>query len=218
MNIKQRENKGSTRRKRAANKEKKMVLGTWEEFKIDVSDSDTPDSNGVAHPGHEELSLRDIMPESGFIFQDTDQVMSKLRLDDRIKEAITQAGVAFNHSNVAPLLVAVFEMAAVSVYVVYADDDDDYKALLRVIKVCKIATEWARKLKTDLITELLLSIRAARRLYLDITGFDGTEPGSWAHTLGTAVDKFDAAVWHRGWGMSPEVLAFNATDENDEDE
>ncbi|KAJ9134188.1 hypothetical protein NKR19_g8783 [Coniochaeta hoffmannii] len=216
-----RESKTSQRwRERKHKKEAKIKAGTWKEFKIELSESETTVPDRTYIPEYSTLPLSWAIPQPGFLYPHHSQVTSRPGRDMSIKTAMYEAGVPLERSSVVPLLAKTKEMAAISCYAVYATEPDDthWTALNGAIDACKRGTEWASGVPLAVFTDLLLSIRAARRMHLKVTGFDDTEPNSWARTLAVAVDEFDEAVQHRGWWTIPEFLAMEAADDDNDDD
>lgn len=176
-------------------------------------------TQSFVRPDYSGVKLSWVLPKTGFVFPCRTHITSHHTHDALLKSAMRTTGLPFDRFNVVPLLVAAFEMAAVTCYAVYVTDPDDSDdtALLGAIATCQRGTQWARRLKPAAFAELLLYIRAGRRMFLAITGFDDTDPGSWARNLGDAVDKFDAAVLHRGWGRTRDILALEAADDEDDE-
>ncbi|OIW24482.1 hypothetical protein CONLIGDRAFT_685454 [Coniochaeta ligniaria NRRL 30616] len=162
------------------------------------------------------VHLYQLLPKAGFAFPHRSQVTSRDNYDILITAAIKKkTGSYLNRPNVVPILVCLFETAATTCLAhVPGPNDDNHTALLGAITTCQRGTPWAHKLPASAFIELLLYTRAARRMYRTITGFEDTDPGTWARTLGIAVDKFDDAVLQRGWGHTEEVLTLEA-DEDD---
>lgn len=180
-------------------------------------DKNTPRSS--VRPDYSAIKLSWVLPKTGFVFPYRTHITSLDHRDARIKAAMRTNGLPFDRFNVVPLLVAVFEMAAVTCSAAYVTDPDDTDdtALLGAIATCQRGTQWARRLKPADFADLLLRIRAGRRMYLAITGFDDIEPESWSRTVADAVDRFDAAVLHRGWGRTHDILALEAADDEDDE-
>jgi hypothetical protein len=160
------------------------------------------------------------MPQEGFWFPYRDMVTSHHKYDKKIKEAIVKAGVRFHRSHVVPLLVEMFEVAAITCLAVHTNQPTDTKqtALTGAIDICRRGTSWASRLFRAVFVDFLLSIRAARRMFLLVSGFDDTNTGSWGRRLGEAVDNFDVALSHCGWAGNRELLAMEAADDEDDED
>jgi hypothetical protein len=72
-------------------------------------------------------------------------------------------------------------------------------AVYEAIDITHRATTWAHPLNPHLFHQLVLGIRAARRVSLQQLGRDEAEPGSWAAKLARAGDDFDESMYRRGW-------------------
>jgi hypothetical protein len=111
--------------------------------------------------------------------------------------------------DVTDLLIALFETATVTLQAVYAPPSDigAITAVYGALDIAHRSTAWAAALEPSVFYQLVLGIRAARRVSLKTRGVDEAEPGSWAARLGAAVDGFDEALYKRGWSGSKELRA-----------
>jgi hypothetical protein len=164
--------------------------------------------------------LMHVMPKSGFYWRTTSRVLSRTDKDNKVKKALKAGGVRFNRPGVIEALALTFEAAAAAVQTQeLGDGETSDRALYRAIANCRRNTHWAAQLTDNLFADLLLSVRAARRVSLEIVGFDDTETGTWARRLATAVDHFTTAIDQRGWEGTRELRALEHHDEDgDEDE
>lgn len=151
------------------------------------------------------------LPSAGFQYPRVNNITTRARYDKAIQAAIRDAGIRYCRPVVTKLMITIFEIAAVTVNAVYVPDGDAsaIMAVYGAIDVTHHAHEvaWAHNLQPSIFHQLVLGIRAARRLSLKTLGVDDAETGSWAAMLGAAVDAFDEALARRGWSGSGELRA-----------
>ena len=167
-----------------------------------------------------------ILPKAGFTYRNLagNAVTQHQATDAQIKRAIHNAGARLSRPDVTALLVAVFETLAVTLQAVYVPDTSDIAAITAVYEAIDVThrassvATWAGALEPSVFSQLVLGVRAARRISLLELGRDVAEPGSWAGRLARAVDGFDEALRARGWSGAEELRALEGgTGEGDEE-
>jgi hypothetical protein len=172
------------------------------------------------------LILTQILPKAGFTYRNKggNLVTQRREYDTAVQNAIRHAGIRWSRPGVTNLLVSLFEMATVTLQAVYVPTSDDITAIMAVYEALDIThratdTAWAAGLDPSIFYQLVLGIRAARRVSLKETlGGDEAEVGSWAWRLARAVDSFDEALYKRGWSGANELRALEGVySEGDEE-
>lgn len=155
------------------------------------------------------LVLTQILPKAGFIFPLGSTVTSRLKHDKAIQLALRDAGIRWSRPDVTDTLIAAFETATVTLQAVYVPRPDisNMTAVHGALDVAQRSMAWAAPLDPHVFYQLVLGIRAARRISLKTRGVDEAEPGSWGARLGAAVDGFDEALYRRGSSGSAELRA-----------
>ncbi|KAB5583050.1 hypothetical protein GE09DRAFT_1077368 [Coniochaeta sp. 2T2.1] len=163
------------------------------------------------------------LPKQGFDFFPL-RLMAQGRYDKYVQRAIRQAGIRFDRANVVPVFTQLFEMAANILNVAPIADkhgdgsDENDTALRSAISECQDKIDWVTTIGRQVFYELVTHILAARRRFMAIHQFDDTELGSYARTLGVAVDKFDDAIRRHGWGRGREMRSLEGFDDSESEE
>jgi len=166
------------------------------------------------------------LPKAGFTYRNLSgtTVTNHAKTDAQIKRAIQSAGLPLSRPAVTALLVAAFETLAVTLQAAYVPGSCDiapitavYEAIDITHRAASVAT-WAAGLEPSVFCQLVLGIRAARRVSLKELGRGAAEPGSWAGRLARAVDGFDEALYKRGWSGANELRALEGGVEDGDEE
>lgn len=170
------------------------------------------------------ILLAQILPKVGFAFSNSSNITSRKSHDQEIQKAIRGSGARWCRPVVTEMLVAVFETATVTLQAVCVPRSGDVvgavTAVYEALDITHRATAWAAAaLEPSIFQELVLGIRAARRVSLRTLRRDEAGgAGSCAGRLAAAVDAFDEVLGKRGWSGANELRALegNYTD-GDED-